>query len=396
MIANAAPAPLRVAGIGIGARAGLLAHFQAAGATIVATADPAPGSQERAEELLGHSVEHYSSAAQVLAAIPDLDAAVVLTPDDTHEAVALELLQAGIAVYLEKPIAISIEAADRVLEAAYLNGAKLYVGHNMRHMDVVTLMKDIIDRGDIGDVKAVWCRHFVGDGGDFYFKDWHADRSKVLSLLLQKGAHDLDVIQWLAGGSAREVVGVGDLAVYGDVRDRRDNSDHRMIDWYSRQSWPPLTQRHLNPVIDVEDVSMIMGRLENGVVFSYQQCHFTPDYWRNYTVIGTEGRIENAGDCGGGEIRVWNRRVGYSEHGDVQVPIADGEGGHGGADPVTVAEFCDFVRTGSATQTSPVAARDAVATGVAGALSIRGGGQPQRIPGVSSALAKYFAAHQRL
>ena len=37
-------------------------------------------------------------------------------------------------------------------------------------------------------------------------------------------------------------------------------------------------------------------RLDNGVLASYQQCHFTPDYWRNYTVIGTEGRLENFGD----------------------------------------------------------------------------------------------------
>ena len=35
--------------------------------------------------------------------------------------------------------------------------------------------------------------------------------------------------------------------------------------------------------------------LDNGVQASYEQCHFTPDYWRNYTVIGTEGRLENFG-----------------------------------------------------------------------------------------------------
>ncbi|MFD2348458.1 Gfo/Idh/MocA family oxidoreductase [Nonomuraea ferruginea] len=70
----------------------------------------------------------------------------------------------------------------------------------MRHMGVVRLMRDIIRRGDIGEPKTVWVRHFVGYGGDYYFKDWHADRTRTTGLLLQKAAHDLDVVHWLAGG----------------------------------------------------------------------------------------------------------------------------------------------------------------------------------------------------
>ena len=56
--------------------------------------------------------------------------------------------------------------------------AKLYLGHKLRHMPFVLKMKELIARGDIGELKAGWCRHFVGWGGDFYFKDWHADRTK--------------------------------------------------------------------------------------------------------------------------------------------------------------------------------------------------------------------------
>lgn len=55
-------------------------------------------------------------------------------------------------------------------------------------------MKELIDAGAIGEVKTIWCRHFVGNGGDYYFKDWHAERKNTTSLLLQKGAHDIDVI----------------------------------------------------------------------------------------------------------------------------------------------------------------------------------------------------------
>ena len=45
--------------------------------------------------------------------------------------------------------------------------------------------------------------------------------------------------------------------------------------------------------IDVEDTNMILMNLDNGVRACYLQCHFAPDIWRNYTFIGTEGRLEN-------------------------------------------------------------------------------------------------------
>ena len=387
-------APFRAAAIGVGARVGLALHVKEVGGTVVAAVDPDPRTHERAARLFG-DIPVFSSVAELLASGIEIDGAFITTPDFTHAEVAIELLEAGIPSYIEKPLAISIEDADRILETAYRTGTKVYVGHNMRHMQVVRMMKEIVDRGEIGEVKAIWCRHFVGHGGDYYFKDWHAERDKAMSLLLQKGAHDIDVMHWIAGTSTRSVVGVGDLAVYGDVTSRRDNSDRRMGDWFSMQNWPPASQQDLNPVIDVEDISMIMMRTDSGVLMSYQQCHFTPDYWRNYTVIGTEGRIENFDDDAGGEIRLWNARSDYLEKGHVRYPIEDGgDGGHGGADPLTVAEFVEFVRTGAPTDTSPVAARDAVAAGIGGALSIRSHSEPFEIPRLSDEMLEYYAAHQ--
>ena len=114
---------------------------------------------------------------------------------------------------------------------------------------------------------------------------------------------------------------MGSLAVYGDITDRRDRTGERMIDWFSVDNWPPATQTGLNPVVDVEDISMMTMQLDNGVLASYQQCHFTPDYWRSYTVIGSEGRLENFGNGEDGScIKVWNRRKwGYSAPDEVHM-----------------------------------------------------------------------------
>jgi predicted dehydrogenase len=255
-------------------------------------------------------------------------------------------------------------------------------------------MREIVARGDIGTVKTVWVRHFVGYGGDFYFKDWHAERRYTTSLLLQKGAHDLDVLHWLAGGYTRQVQAFGDLMVYGDNPHRRAPGEPKSADWYTEDGhWPPHTQRGLNPVIDVEDVSMVNMRLDNGVLAAYQQCHFTPDYWRNYTVIGDEGPLENFGDIPGGAVRVWNaRRSGYRPEPDaeyrVSEPADDAE--HGGADPLIIDEFLRFVREGGPTDTSPVAARMAVAAGYGATRSLRAGGAVEEVPPLDDDLVAYF------
>ena len=387
-------ASLRVGIVGIGARATVAQAVTdvPTPATVVAAMDVRDTAAARARKLFGDDVAFSSTLADFLSA--DLDAAVVTTPDDTHADVAETLLRAGVAVYLEKPLAITVADCDRILTAAHESGSRLYVGHNMRHMHVVRTLRDIIARGEIGEVQAVWCRHFVGNGGDYYFKDWHAERARVGSLLLQKGAHDIDVIHWLAGAYTERVAGMGDLMVYGDITSRRDNSDRLMGDWFSHDNWPPQAQTDLNPVIDVEDISMIQMRLTNGVLASYQQCHFTPDYWRNYTVIGTRGRAENFGDGAGGVVRVWNRRHGYQAHGDVEYPILGDEAGHGDADHLTMAEFLRFVAVGGPTETSPVAARQAVATGITAAESLRRNSTPQDITPLDAALLRYFDAHQ--
>src|ERR1044071_4980315 len=126
-------------------------------------------------------------------------------------------------------------------------------------------MKDLIDDGVIGEVKACWVRHFVGHGGDYYFRDWHAERRYSHGLLLQKAAHDLDIIHWLCGGFTREVSAMGALAVYGDVKDRLPAiaGPRRRAGPLTRpEIWPPATQRELNHRIDVEDLSQVSMRLD--------------------------------------------------------------------------------------------------------------------------------------
>ncbi|MDP9397896.1 MAG: Gfo/Idh/MocA family oxidoreductase [Actinomycetota bacterium] len=391
-------ADLRLAIVGLGERSVLAAyaHRPGRGARVVAVVDPEPGRRAEAPGRFGADVEAVADYRDLFAGggAPGVDAAFVLTPDGTHEDIAVGLLEAGVPVFVEKPLAITVAGCDRILATARRTGTRLYVGHNMRHMPVVLAMRQLIASGAIGAVKAIWCRHFVGHGGDFYFKDWHADRRNTTGLLLQKGAHDLDVIAWLAGGYATRVNAMGGLLVYGGSSDPQERTGQLMREWFDPEhNWPPTDLRGLNPVVDVEDLSMVHLQLDNGILASYQQCHFTPDYWRNYTVIGTGGRLENFGDMvTGAVVKVWNRRSGYRADADLVVDVPLFEGSHGGADQPLVDEFLRFVRTGGATLTTPVAARYAVAAGCAATESLRDGGRPVDVPPLDPVLEAHFTA----
>lgn len=387
---------LGVLGFGLRGPLALTAHRPGRGSRVTVLAEHDPLLREAAAARIP-GVRTVDDHRQVVHD-PDVDAVLVLTPDHTHADLAREALRAGKPVFVEKPLDITIERCDAVLRTAFETGTRLYVGHNMRHMPVIRLMRDLVRGGAVGTVKTVWVRHFVGFGGDWYFKDWHAERRFTTGLLLQKGAHDIDVLHWLAGGYTRRVQALGDLMVYGDNPHRRAPGEPRTDDWYTEDGhWPPHTQRALNPVIDVEDVSLVNLRLDNGVLAAYQQCHFTPDYWRNYTVIGDAGRLENFGDGPGAVVKVWNgHRSGYRARPDAEYPVPEtgGDSAHGGADPLLIDEFLRFVREGGRTDTSPVAARMAVAAGFRATESLRDGGTAREVPAVDPELLAYFERGQ--
>jgi predicted dehydrogenase len=388
---------LRLGVIGAGGRGGVTfcAHQPENGVRIVAACDINDDAFGWFKQNVGNDIFTCSDYRDILSR-DDVDAVFICAPDHFHEDYGVAALEAGKHTFLEKPMAITIEGCDRLLETARRTGTKLYLGHNMRHFPVVLKMKELIDAGLIGEVKAGWCRHFVSYGGDAYFKDWHAEQKTQTGLLLQKGAHDIDVLHWLCGGYSKRVVGMGELGVYNRVEDKRDPDAYGSAKFMTHDHWPWYNQTGVNPFADVEDLSMMLMTLDNGVMASYQQCHYTPDCWRNYTVIGTEGRIENFNDCGRATVRLWNRRTDcYSELGDVEYQLYPIEGSHGGSDPALVQEFLDFVRFDIPTNTSPVAARFSVAAGYQATMSLRSGSAPMDVPDLDPELIAYFENGQK-
>jgi len=337
-------------------------------------------------------IKTYSDYRDMIAD-SEIEAVFIMVRDHYHEEIAVAALNAGKAVFLEKPMAITLEGCDRILEAAYRTKTPLMVGHNMRYMPSILKMKEVIDSGIIGDIQCVWVRHFI-NYGSCYFRHWCALQENCTGLLLQKGAHDIDVIHWLAGGYVTRVSAFGQLSVYNRTTNRLapGEAPDRKASW-APDCWPPLELKGLAPEMDVEDNSMIMMQLDNGVQASYQQCMFAPDSERNYTFIGTKGRVENIGDHGECQIHVWTNR-GSRSRPDIIYDLKALEGGHGGADPRIIKAFFDFVRGEAPALITPLAARNAVAAGFMGHHSMRNGNIPMDIPPVCKEWQEYFDGGQ--
>jgi len=349
-------------------------------AEIVAAADVSDASLEACRAWAGSGLRTTRDYRD-LVRDPDIDAVAVFSPDRFHEEHAAAVLNAGKHLYLEKPMALSTEGCDRILAAWRRSGARFMIGFNLRYNPVAVKAREIIRSGRLGTVRAVWVRHFVGAGGDFYFHDWHASRDGVQSLLLQKASHDLDLIHWLAGSYADRVAAFGDRDYFGGAypddqtcarcADRAGCREEQAAD-------NPRQSCAFRRAVDVEDNQVVILKLANGVKASYTQCHFTPEYLRSYTVIGDRGRLEFELE----KDRLWvidrhAKTRDWPEAAPTESIDVKGDAsgaGHGGADPLITRGFLDMILRGIEPVSTPEAGRMSVAAGCAAVQSLRVGG----------------------
>jgi predicted dehydrogenase len=144
--------PVRIGIIGLGNIGGYHAEFlgDVESADLVAGLDiDATARRAFAEE---YDVETYADRAELFDAV---DAVVVTTPNRYHEEYTVAALAAGVGVLVEKPLAHTVESAERIAEAARTSDAVCMVGFNNRFSDPVEVLKHDIRTGRYGDVTHV-------------------------------------------------------------------------------------------------------------------------------------------------------------------------------------------------------------------------------------------------
>jgi UDP-N-acetylglucosamine 3-dehydrogenase len=124
-----------------------------------------------------------------------LDAVSVVVPTTLHTQVALDVINSGTHLLIEKPIADTLENADTIINAAHDANVKLMVGHIERFNPAVLKLKEIIDSGMLGKIVAISSRRV----GPF------DPRTRDVGIIMDLGVHDIDIISFLYAKEIDEV-----------------------------------------------------------------------------------------------------------------------------------------------------------------------------------------------
>ena len=160
------------------------------GAALAAVADPAAVPS-------AFDCPVHDSAAAMLGA-QELDAVIIANPNPLHVETAIECLEAGVAVLLEKPVAVDFAESLRLVDAVARLIGRLLVGHHRRHHPAIARARSAIHDGEFGELIAVsglWSARKE----DAYFTDtpWH--REQGAGVMLINVVHDLDLLRHLCG-----------------------------------------------------------------------------------------------------------------------------------------------------------------------------------------------------
>lgn len=181
-------------------------------ANLVAIGDPAPGAAAKLAATLDVDAA-YTDVAEMLAH-PGLDAVIIATPARFHTNVAVQAAAAGKHVFCEKPMALTLEDADRAIAAAKTAGVSLQVGFNRRWDQAFAEGRAAIDAGRVGTPQLL--RSVIRDPGPF-----GADPAKIplWTIFYETLIHDFDTLLWLnSGAKPVEVYAAADALVRPDAR----------------------------------------------------------------------------------------------------------------------------------------------------------------------------------
>lgn len=178
---------------------------EATGACLVACMDVVASSAKSLAE--AHGVA-YTTELEELLARPDVDAVTVATPAFTHADVIQQAAKAGKAVLCEKPLAVDLPDADRIIWACRQAGVALATCFPLRYLGAAKWTRELLEAGALGEVIEVRLRN-MGEKQDSYWTggfsgrtitDWR--RSKGQSgggIVITNLIHHLDLVRGISG-----------------------------------------------------------------------------------------------------------------------------------------------------------------------------------------------------
>ena len=305
----------------------------------------------------------------------DLDAVIVTSADYLHREHAPASLEAGKHVFVDKPLATSVEDGLTIVEAARRSDRVLYMGFNLRHQAVIAETKNLIASGVVGEIIHLAAIEFYA-GGITYMARWNRLKKYTGGLFLHKGSHDFDVLNWFnAPHKPARVAAFAGVNILNpdhlpftleegeeagpnceacpvgykcpDCRDPRARGqqvdENRLFDMstaehdgYHKDLCIYLSDK------DTHDNAVCIIEYENDARAYHSENFVTSASNRTYTVVGERAHLE--ADVHASTIREyprWSKNV-------ITREVRTASGGHGGSDPGIFQQFLNCIARGEA------------------------------------------------
>jgi len=147
-----------------------------------------------------YGIPEWTTDWRELVARDDVDIVDVCTPPGTHAEIVQAAVAAGKAVLCEKPLAADYASARAAADAARAAGVPNAIGFNYRRLPALSLMRQMVAEGAVGDVllwRGTWLSdEFLDPGIPF---DWRFERRMGASTIADLGAHLVDLALWIVG-----------------------------------------------------------------------------------------------------------------------------------------------------------------------------------------------------
>ncbi|HEX6764306.1 MAG TPA: Gfo/Idh/MocA family oxidoreductase [Polyangiaceae bacterium] len=176
--------------------------MQADGARVVAVCDPVEKRRAQVQGLYP-TIKTYANITETLAD-PNVNAVVIATPVSSHFELAMQALQAGKHVLVEKPMTNTVEHAERLIEEAEKRKLTLMVDHTFCYTSVVGKIRELVSQGSLGQL--------------FYYDSVRVNLGLFqhdVNVLWDLAVHDLSIMDFVLGRPPKMIAATGVASVPG-------------------------------------------------------------------------------------------------------------------------------------------------------------------------------------
>lgn len=146
-----------------------------------------------------YGAKGYTELADMLER-DDIDIISICTPTGLHAPLAVQIANAGKHIILEKPIAMTLEDANMIIEACDRNNVKLSVVHPNRYRPVVQKLREILDQNLLGKISHANATVNWNRNQEYYDQSiWRGTKESDGGALMNQAIHNLDLLLWFMG-----------------------------------------------------------------------------------------------------------------------------------------------------------------------------------------------------